>query len=52
MMVIESLTGEKANFGSNKTIIEAFKKNGTTKNFLFNNDLNLKIDKNNILKFY
>jgi penicillin-binding protein 1A len=51
-LVIDQKTGRKADFGSKTTIIEAFKKNGTTKNFLFNNDLNLKIDKNNILKFY
>ncbi len=45
-------TGKKANFGSKTTIIEAFKKNSMTKNSLINNDLNLKLDKNNILKFY
>ena len=49
MMVIESLTGEKANFGSNKTIIEAFKKEKIDNDLLlFNNRLN----NNNILKFY
>ena len=51
-LVIDKKTGRKADFGSKTTIIEAFKKNGTTKNLLFNNDLNLKLDKNNILKFY
>jgi len=51
-LVIDKKTGRKADFGSKTTIIEAFKKNGMTKNFLINNDLNLKLDKNNILKFY
>ena len=51
-LVIDKKTGRKADFGSKTTIIEAFKKNGMTKNFLINSDLNLKLDKNNILKFY
>ena len=51
-LVIDQKTGRKADFGSKTTIIEAYKKNSMTKNFLFNNDLNLKTDKNNILKFY
>ena len=50
--VIEEKTGRKADFGSKTTIIEAFKKNNTSKNYLNNDDLNLKVDKNNILKFY
>ena len=50
--VIEQKTGRKADFGSKTTIIEAFKKNSTSKNYLNNDDLNLKVDKNNILKFY
>ncbi len=51
-LVIDQKTGRKANFGSKTTIIEAFKKNDLTKNLLINDDLNLKLDKNNILKFY
>ena len=50
-LVIEQKTGKKADFGSKTTIIEAFKKNGITKNSSINDDLNLKLDKNNILKF-
>ena len=50
--LIEQKTGRKADFGSKTTIIEAFKKNNITKNYLNNGDLNLKVDKNNILKFY
>ena len=50
--MIEQKTGRKADFGSKTTIIEAFKKNNIAKNYLNNDDLNLKIDKNNILKFY
>jgi len=51
-LVIDQKTGRKADFGSKTTIIEAFKKNNLTKNLLINDDLNLKLDKNNILKFY
>ena len=51
-LVIDQKTGRKADFGSKTTIIEAFKKSDLTKNLLINDDLNLKLDKNNILKFY
>ncbi len=51
-LVIDQKTGKKADFGSKTTIIEAFKKEDFSKNFGGNNNLNLKIDKNNILKFY
>ena len=51
-LVIDQKTGKKADFGSKTTIIEAFKKKDISKNLLNNNDLNLKLDKNNILKFY
>ena len=51
-LVIDQKTGKRANFGSKTTIIEAFKKNDLTNNFNTNNNLNLKPDKNNILKFY
>ena len=53
MMVIDLITGKKANFGSKKTIIEAFKKNRLENiNFEGKDDLQYKIKKNNILKFY
>ena len=53
MMVIDLITGKKANFGSKKTIIEAFKKNRLENiNFEGKNDLQYKVEKNNILKFY
>ena len=51
-LVIDQKTGRKADFGSKTTIIEAYKKSDLTKNLLINDDLNLKLDKNNILKFY
>ncbi len=51
-LVVDKKTGRRADFGSKTTIIEAFKKNDITNNLLINNDLNLKLDKNNILKFY
>ena len=52
MMVIESLTGKKANFGSNKTIIEAFKKEKIDNDLLLFNNINNRLNNNNILKFY
>ena len=52
MMVIESLTGKKANFGSNKTIIEAFKKEKFDNDLLLFNNINNRLNNNNILKFY
>ena len=51
-LVIDQITGRKANFGSKKTIIEAYKKKNLEKNLIKNNNLNLKVRKNNILKFY
>ena len=53
MIVIDLITGKKANFGSKKTIIEAFKKNRLENiNFEGKDDLQYKVKKNNILKFY
>ncbi len=52
MMVIDPLNGEKANFGSKETVIEAFKKdNLNLKNHQFK-DINDRLKNNNILKFY
>ena len=51
-LVVDQKTGRKADFLSKSTIIEAFKKNDLTKNLTNNENLNLKVDKNNILKFY
>ena len=51
MMVIEPITGQKANFSSENTIIEAYKQ----KNILNGNILDLNnngLAENNILKFY
>ncbi len=50
--VIDQKTGKKANFGSKTTIIEAFKGNVNNLNYANDENLNLKVDKNNILKFY
>ena len=53
MMVIDLITGKKANFASKKTIIEVFKKNRVKNiNFEGKDDLQYKVKKNNILKFY
>ncbi len=51
-LVIDESTGRKADFRSKKTVIEAFKLNDSTKKINLNDNLNIKVDKNNILKFY
>ncbi len=53
MMVIDAETGEKADFGSKKTIIESYKKEKFENQAFISND-NYKSDnyKKNILKFY
>ena len=53
MMVVDSITGKKADFGSKKTIIESFKeeKIENIENVGIDN-LNYKILKNNFLTFY
>ena len=51
-LVVDKKSGRKADFGSKTTIIEAFKKNDLTNNLIEKENLNMKIDKNNILKFY
>ena len=53
MMVIDPITGKKANFSSKKTIIESYKKNQLENyDFKGNDDLEYKVSKKNILKFY
>ncbi len=49
MMVVDRITGQKASFESNETIVEVFKKNNKTKQ---NIDINNRLKINNILKFY
>ncbi len=53
MMVVDSITGKKADFGSKKTIIESFKeeKIENIDNIDIDN-LNYKLSKNNFLMFY
>ena len=53
MMVVDPITGKKADFGSKKTIIESFKeeKIENIENIDIDN-LNYKISKNNFLTFY
>ena len=47
------VNSKKASFGTKKTIIEVFKKNRVENiNFEDKDDLQYKIDKNNILRFY
>ena len=51
MMVVDSITGQKAKFSSKDTIIEAYKnKNVVNGKVLYSN--NNRLDVNNILKFY
>ncbi|MBD1135137.1 PBP1A family penicillin-binding protein [Pelagibacterales bacterium SAG-MED47] len=51
MMVIDALTGQKAKFSSQDTIIEAYKKeNIVDGKVLYSN--NNRLDSNNVLKFY
>ena len=52
MMVIESVTGKKANFGSKETIIEVFKKNKFDNGSISFGNINDRLNNNNILKFY
>ena len=52
MMVIESTTGKRANFGSKETIIEAFKKEKIDNDFILFENINGRLDDNNILRFY
>jgi penicillin-binding protein 1A len=52
MMVIDPLTGQKAQFASKKTIIESYKKNKKDKKDILNLDINNRLKNNNILKFY
>ena len=51
MMVVDSVTGQKAKFSSKDTIIEAYKNENIVdgKVLYLNNN---RLDSNNILKFY
>ena len=52
MMVIDPLTGEKASFGTKKTIIEAYKKSDLDEGKITINKLNNRLKNDNVLKFY
>jgi len=52
MMVIDPLTGQKAQFASKTTIIESYKKNNINRENDLNLDINNRLKNNNILKFY
>ena len=52
MMVIESSSGKKANFGSSETIIEVFKKEKIENKSIPFSNINDGLNDNNILKFY
>ncbi len=52
MMVIDPSTGEKASFGTKKTIIEAYKKKDLNNGNIVINKLNNRLKNDNVLKFY
>ncbi len=52
MMLVDSKTGKKANYGTTDTIIEAFKIKKSNKFFEEQKNLNYKISTNNIFNFY
>ncbi len=52
MVVIESKTGKKADFGSKETIIEAFKREKIDNDYMLFENINDRFDSNNILRFY
>ena len=52
MMVVDSETGEKASFGTKKTIIEVFKKKDINKEDLIKSKINNRLKNNNVLRFY
>ena len=52
MMVIDPITGKKAQFATKTTIIESYKKNNVNRDNSLNLDINNRLRNNNILKFY
>jgi penicillin-binding protein 1A len=52
MMVVDPLTGEKAQFESKTTIIEVYKKNIVGNKNLLNSEISDRLKNNNILRFY
>ena len=52
MMVVDSVTGEKATFTTKETIIEAYKKKDIESGSISYNKLNNRLKNDNILKFY
>ena len=52
MMVIDRLTGKKANFTSKETIVEVFKKDKINIQMNQNSGINNRLKNNNILRFY
>jgi len=52
MMVVDKLTGQKANFTSKETIVEVFKKDKINIDLNQNIDINNRLKNNDILRFY
>ena len=52
MMVIDPVTGKKAEFSSKNTIVEVYKDKNILDGKVINLNNNNRIDSNNILKFY
>ena len=52
MMVVDRFTGQKDNFNSKETLVEAFKKDKINIKLNQNLDINNRLKNNNILRFY
>ena len=52
MMVVDRITGQKANFASKETIVEVFKKDKINIDLNQNIDINNRLKNNDILRFY
>jgi len=51
MMIVDSSTGQKANFSSKDTVMEAYKSSNVVDGKVLYSNKN-RLDKNNVLKFY
>ena len=52
MVLIDTKTGKKVNYGSKDTLIEVFKINQDKKSFEIDQNLNYKLSNKNIFNFY
>ena len=52
MMIVDRVTGQKANIASKETIVEVFKKDKINIDLNQNIDINNRLKNNDILRFY